>query len=80
MGNPFNPPEYRGTPVHIGDMWTLKIGLRKATCVLVSHPLGAEMRCDVDGEMFGTQVGRNLNELLDASDRWRKAFTEKGWS
>ena len=42
--------------------------------------LGAEMRCDVDGEMFGTKVGRNLHELLDASDAWKAAFEAKGWS
>jgi hypothetical protein len=77
---PFNLPEWRGTPVKIQAFWTLTKGRRKVTCVLWSHPVGAEMRLDVDGEMTQTKASRDLGELLDASDEWRKAFHEKGWT
>jgi hypothetical protein len=53
---------------------------RVAVCTLWNHPLGGEARCDVDGEMFGTKASRRIEDLLDASDEWKKAFIEKGWS
>jgi hypothetical protein len=77
---PFNPPEWRGQPVKISDFWTLTKGTRQAVCVLWNHPIGAEIRCDVDGEMVQTKASRDLGELLNASDEWRKAFEAKGWT
>jgi hypothetical protein len=44
-----------------------------------THPLGGELRCEVDGEMFGTRASRDVHDLLEASDEWRKAFEAKGW-
>ena len=76
---PFNPPEWRGTPVSIGEFWKLTKGKRVAICTLWNHPIGAEMRCDVDGEMWQTNASRQLADLLDAADAWKVAFQEKGW-
>ena len=64
----------------IQEFWTLTKSKRRAVCVLWNHPLGAEMRLDVDGEMTQTKASRDFTELLDASDAWRAAFLEKGWS
>lgn len=50
-----------------------------ALCSLWNHPIGAEVRCDVDGDMRQTQAGRDLVALLDESDKWKAAFLEKGW-
>jgi hypothetical protein len=77
---PFNPPEWRGTPVKIADFWTLTKGKRTAVCVLWNHPVGAEMRLDVDGEMTQTKASRDLGQLLDASDAWKAALQEKDWT
>ena len=76
---PFYPPEWRGTPVTLGEHWRLTKGKRKAICVLWNHPVGAEMRLDVDGELMRSKASRDFGELLDADDEWRKAFEEKGW-
>ena len=76
---PFNPPEWRGTPEMISVFWTLTKGEREAVCVLWNHPLGAEMRLDLDGEMVQTKASRDLGELRDASDEWRKALEARGW-
>jgi hypothetical protein len=76
---PFNPPAWTGHPIHIGDLWKLTTGDRVAVCSFWNHPLGAEIRCDVDGEMQQTKAGRELAALLDESDAWKRAFPEKGW-
>jgi hypothetical protein len=77
---PFNPPEWRGSPERIFEFWKLTKGASVAVCALWDHPLGAEVRCDVDGEMRRTKASRELGQLLDASDEWQKAFEEKGWT
>jgi hypothetical protein len=69
---PFNPPEWH--------WWILRKGTHTAVCVLWNHPIGAEMRLDIDGEMKETKAGRGLTELLDAADVWKAAFIEKGWT
>jgi hypothetical protein len=51
-----------------------------AVWTLWNHPLGAEIRCDVDNEMAQTKVGREIVELLDESDAWKAKFIEKGWT
>jgi hypothetical protein len=43
------------------------------------NPLGAEIRCDVDGEMQRTQVGRDGLALLDLAQDWKRQFEQKGW-
>ena len=63
----------------LGEHWRLTKGRREAICVLWNHPVGAEMRLDVDGEMMQRKASRDYGELLDAADAWRKAFKEKGW-
>ena len=78
---PFYPPEWRGTPVKLGILWTLTKGKREAVCVLWNHPVGAEMRLDVDGDLMQSKASRaTFGELLDAAAEWRRAFEEKGWS
>jgi hypothetical protein len=76
----WNPPAWRGYSERVGQWWKLTKGSRAVVCDIYTHPLGGELRCDVDGEMFGTRASRNLNDLLDASDAWRKAFEAKGWT
>ena len=49
------------------------------TCDVWTNPLGGELRCEVDGEMFGTRASRTLDDFLKASDEWRKAFEAKDW-
>ena len=76
----WNPQAWRGYPERVGNWWTLKKGSRTVVCDIYTHPLGGELRCDVDSEMFGTRASRTLDDLLAASDEWRKAFEGKGWA
>ena len=75
----FNPPEWRGTPERIFEFWKLTKDASVAVCTLWNHPIGAEIRCDVDDEMRQTKAARTVGELLDMSHEWRKAFEAKGW-
>ena len=75
----WNPAAWRGSSERVGQWWRLTKGGRAVTCDIWTHPLGGELRCEVDGEMFGTRASRSLNDLLDASREWRKAFEGKGW-
>ena len=77
---PFNPPEWRGEAVSLGEIWKLSKGRRVAVCTLWNHPIGAELRCDVDDEMRQTKASRAVGELLDVAHEWRKAFEAKGWT
>jgi hypothetical protein len=70
-GFSFNPPEWRGHAVLMGELWRLTKGNRVAVCSLWNHPIGAEVRCDVDGEM--------RQEFRDESHA-RCHFIEKGWT
>lgn len=35
---------WNGDPVELGDAWTLRKGEKVARCILVTHPLGWELR------------------------------------
>jgi hypothetical protein len=76
----FNPPAWTGHGVKMGELWKLTKGNRVAACTLFNHPIGAEVRCEVDGDMRQTKAGRDLVALLDESDKWKQAFAEKGWT
>jgi hypothetical protein len=43
------------------------------TCDIYTHPIGGELRCDVDGALFATHASWNLQDLVDVSEKW-KAF------
>ena len=70
----------RGHAVKMGELWKLTKGSRVVVCSLWNHPIGAEVRCDVDGDMRQTKAGRDLVALLDESDKWKTQFQEKGWT
>ena len=44
------------------------------------HPLGGELRCEIDCEMFGTRASRSLDRLCSMRVARRKAFEAKGWT
>jgi hypothetical protein len=66
--------------VSLGEIWRLTKGMRVAVCTLWNHPIGAEVRCNVDGDMRQTKASRDVGELLDEAHEWRKAFEAKGSS
>jgi hypothetical protein len=76
----WDPLPWRGRSEQVGQWWKLTKGNRIVTCDLYTHPLGGELWCEIDGEMFATHAARKLDELLDASDRWKAAFKLKEWT
>ena len=76
----WNSQAWRRYSERVGLWWRLTKGSRAVSCFIWTHPLGGELRCEVDGEMFGTRASRSLKDLLDASREWRTAFEAKGWT
>lgn len=72
---PAPPPDDRLDAV----MWELRKGSRVARCDLWRHPLGWELRCDVDGETRQTAVQRRRDTAEDLAHDWQAAFNGKGW-
>ena len=48
--------------------------------MLLSHPLGVEMRADVDGEAQMTQVHRLKADTCIHAATLEDRFQEKGWA
>jgi hypothetical protein len=72
------PPEPPAPPTD-ERLWALTKGTRSSTCVLRAHPLGVEVRVDVDGEAQMTQVHRlKADACIDAA-ALEDAFLGKGW-
>jgi hypothetical protein len=74
---------WHGTPVHVGDLFRLhkqrEAKRLDAVCRLTSHQLGWELRLEVNGELQRSEVCRSQDAVLDTSDAWKAAMTEKGW-
>jgi len=68
-----------GAPKHLGDLWTLRKGARRADCVLVGHPRGCEVRVEVDGKLVRSEAFSGGAEAVVEATAWRDAFTQKGW-
>jgi hypothetical protein len=60
-------------------IWELRKGSRIARCDPWRHPLGWEVRCDVDGETRQTAVLRVRETAVDRAADWQRAFEAKGW-
>jgi hypothetical protein len=69
-----------GQPKHLADLWAVTKGTHRATCVLVGHPMGAELRVEIDGDLRQSEAFRDSTKAVAAAQDWRKRFEEKGWS
>lgn len=68
-----------GGPKHLANLWVLTKGARTATCVLVGHPMGSELRVDVDSDLKRSEAFKNGADAILAADDWRARFEAKGW-
>lgn len=75
MNLPDPPPVSRLEAV----VWECRKGTRIARCELWRHPLGWEVRCDVDDETRQTAVQRRRETAEDQAHDWQRAFFGKGW-
>jgi hypothetical protein len=76
MIRPPEPPP----PPRDERLWALTKGARSATCVLRRHPLGVELRVDVDGEAQMRQVHRLKADARIHAATLEDRFQEKGWA
>ena len=65
--------------VGLGDAWILRKGDEVARCILVTHPLGWELRL-MTTDLLRSQVCRSSEEVLSTHERWKAAMLEKGWN
>lgn len=66
-------------PKSAGEVWRLRKGAHLAICELWTHPVGAEARVTVDGELQRSQAGRNGLLIVALALDWKVRFQEKGW-
>lgn len=76
----FEMPEWDGRPREAGEVWRLRKGSWKAECTLWTHPIGAEVRVSVEGELLRCQAGRDRVALIDLGRVWNRRFVQKGWT
>ena len=67
-----------GDPIELGDAWTLRKDAKVARCMLVTHPLGWELRL-MTNDLLRSQVLRSSEEILITHEQWKAALLEKGW-
>ena len=62
-------------------VWTLTKGDRQARLDVRQHPLGQELRCDVDGSLVWTEVFKPGDgvRMGVVADEHRIAFEARGW-
>jgi hypothetical protein len=71
LSTPPKPPPERA--------WQLVKGMRRAECFVDMHPMGWEVRWDVDGEMIRTEVAKTQEAMLALVNSTEAAFKLKGW-
>lgn len=64
---------WNGDPIELGDAWTLRKGEKIARCILVTHPLGWELRL-MTNDLLRSQVCRSSDEILDTHEAWKTAM------
>jgi hypothetical protein len=74
-----NVPSWDGQARAVSFVWRLTKGARHAECRLWTHPVGAELRVDVGGELLRSEAGREPLALLDTAATWKAQFQKKGW-
>jgi hypothetical protein len=70
--------DWNGHPVELGNAWILRKGNKVARCVLVTHPLGWELRL-MTPDLLRSQVCRSSEEVLNSHEQWKAAMIVKGW-
>ena len=74
-------PNWRGSPVELGELFILTRNGRTATCKLRSHQFGWELRVFIESQLDVVQmkVCRNQDDVLTTGERWKAAMTKRGW-
>jgi hypothetical protein len=70
---------WTGRAKRVAQWWTVYNGDCSVTCGLYTHPLGGELRCELDGQAFALRPSWNLQELLGTSQQWKAWLEKTGW-
>lgn len=79
-GASINVPPWDGAARRIQVLWTLHKGAHVTTCDLWNHPIGAEVRVDIDGDLLLSEASRDVLALVTGAVAWRAQFEVKGWT
>jgi hypothetical protein len=71
--------DWYGDPIELGNAWMLRKGEKVARCLLVTHPLGWELRL-MTTDLLRSQACRSSEEILSTHEQWKAAMIEKGWT
>jgi hypothetical protein len=77
MNNTRQREHWDGDPIELGDAWTLRKGEKVARSILVTHPLGWELRL-MTTDLLRSQVCRSSDEILDTGEAWKTGMVAKG--
>jgi hypothetical protein len=61
------------------ELWRLKKGTRTAVCWRRLHPLGVELRLDVNGDTMRTTVEKTSEAARQQSAHMHTAMVAQGW-
>ena len=68
-----------GAPAADEQVWRLTKGRRVAVCWRRLHPLGLELRVDVNGDTMRTTVARTIEEARAECSRMYALMLDRGW-
>ena len=75
---------WEGSPVAFGTGFRVykdrNGGRVNATCSLLTHQLGFELRLNVNGNLQRAQVCRSTDEVLALTEQWKAAMLAQGWT
>ena len=63
----------------IGRLWTLQHGLRRFYCDLFTHPLGWQLRRELDGSLLMMEVCRTEIDVFLVCDDSKRIAIDAGW-
>jgi hypothetical protein len=64
----------------MSNPWSLSKGPHRAYCFIVAHPLGAEIRVEVDGGLRRNHICATVDAALTLAATWREQMTLEGWT
>jgi hypothetical protein len=65
----------------LGELFVMRRGRRQATCKLLRHQLGWEVRLLMapPGDVMLSKVCRSQEDVLTTREQWKSAMIVKGW-
>ena len=76
----FEVPPWDGQERDVALVWRLTRDNTGAECRLWTHPIGVQIRVDVEGEFVRSEAGRDPLPLLELAAAWKAQFHEKSWT